>query len=56
MRTSIIIGLMIGTIAFPMIVIPLMGIGAIIWGFYVLIHDIIMPSLHHNHHQHRHIE
>lgn len=52
MRTSIIIGLLIGSIAFPMIIIPLMGIGAIIWGFYVLFHDIVWPSLHH----HRHTE
>lgn len=57
MRTSIVIGLMIGTIALPMIVIPLMGIGAVLWGFYVLFHDIVWPSLHHHHHaDHRHTQ
>lgn len=56
MRTSIIIGLLIGTMAFPMIIIPLIGIGAVIWGFYVLFHDIIMPSLHQHHPDHRHTD
>ncbi|MCF6352924.1 MAG: hypothetical protein L3J06_07925 [Cyclobacteriaceae bacterium] len=46
MKTSIIIGLLIGAMAFPMIIIPLMGFGIVIWGFYVLIHDIIFRSLH----------
>jgi len=48
MKISIIIGLMIGAMAFPMIFIPLTGIGIIVWGFYVLFHNIIMPNLHHH--------
>ncbi len=52
MKTSIIIGLLIGAMAFPMIIIPLMGIGIVVWGFYVLFHDIIGANLH----QHRHTE
>ncbi len=50
MKTSIIIGLLIGAMAFPMIIIPLMGFGIVVWGFYVLFHDIIWQSLHHQKH------
>jgi hypothetical protein len=50
--TSIIIGIIIGTMLFPMILIPLMGIGVIIWAMYLLIHDVIMPYLHEHKHEH----
>ncbi len=52
MKTSIIIGLLIGAMAFPMIIIPLMGFGIVVWGLYVFFHDIIWLNLH----SHRHIE
>jgi hypothetical protein len=34
--TSIVIGIIIGTMLFPMILIPLMGIGVVIWALYLL--------------------
>jgi hypothetical protein len=52
--TSILIGILVGTMAFPMIMIPLMAIGVIVAVFYLLIHDFIMPALHHHHHNHDH--
>lgn len=58
MRTSIalsiLIGIVVGAMAFPMIMIPLMGIGLVIAAYYLLIHDVIWPSLHHPHHKHEH--
>ncbi len=48
MKTSILIGILIGAIAFPMIIIPLMGVGVVIWGFYVFFHDILGSMLHHH--------
>ena len=53
MKISILIGLLIGAMAFPMIIIPLTGVGMVVWGFYVLFHDIIGSRLHHHH---RHTE
>ena len=50
--TSIVIGIIIGTMLFPMILIPLMGIGVIIWAIYLLVHDVIMPYLHEHKHEH----
>ena len=50
--TSIVIGIIIGTMLFPMILIPLMGIGVVLWAFYLLIHDVIMPYFHHHNHEH----
>jgi hypothetical protein len=50
--TSIVIGIIIGTMLFPMILIPLMGIGVVIWALYLLIHDVIMPYIHENKHEH----
>ncbi len=50
MKTSIIIGLLIGAMAFPMIIIPLMGVGIVVWSFYILFHDIIWQGLHHRKH------
>jgi len=52
--TSILIGILVGTMAFPMIMIPLMGIGVIVAVFYLLIHDVIMPALHIGQHNHDH--
>lgn len=52
--TSILIGIIVGSMAFPMIMIPLLGIGVIIAVFYLLIHDVIMPALHHHNHNHDH--
>jgi hypothetical protein len=50
LTTSIVIGIIIGTMLFPMILIPLMGIGVVIWAIYLLIHDVIVPRFqHHNH-------
>ena len=51
---SIVIGILVGTMAFPMIMIPLMGIGVIVAVFYLLIHDVIMPYLQHDNHNHDH--
>ena len=53
-KTSILIGILIGTMAFPMIIIPLMGIGVVVGAIYLLIHDVIMPSFKHHHHEHLH--
>ena len=50
--TSIVIGIIIGTMLFPMILIPLMGIGVVIWAIYLLIHDVIMPYIHERKHEH----
>ena len=50
--TSIVIGIIIGTMLFPMILIPLMGIGVVVWAIYLLIHDVIMPYLHQHNHEH----
>ena len=50
--TSIVIGIIIGTMLFPMILIPLMGIGVVIWAIYLLIHDVIMPYFHEHKHEH----
>lgn len=50
MKVYILIGLLIGAMAFPMIIIPVTGFGMVIWGFYVLIHDIIGHNLHHHNH------
>ena len=52
LTTSIVIGIIIGTMLFPMILIPLMGIGVIIWAIYLLIHDVIMPRIQHRNHEH----
>jgi hypothetical protein len=50
LTTSIVIGIIIGTMLFPMILIPLMGIGVVIWAIYLLVHDVIVPRFqHHNH-------
>jgi len=46
---SILIGIVIGTMLFPMIMIPLMGIGVVVAALYLVVHDVIMPSFHHNH-------
>ena len=50
--TSIVIGIIIGTMLFPMILIPLMGIGVVIWAIYLLIHDVIMPYIQERTHGH----
>jgi len=48
--TSIVIGIVIGTMLFPMIIIPLMGISIVVWALCLLIHEIIKRiSQHHNH-------
>lgn len=49
--TSIVIGIIIGTMLFPMILIPLMGIGVVIWAIYLLVHDVFMPYLHEHKHE-----
>jgi len=43
---SILIGIGIGATLFPMIIIPVMGIGLLLWAVYLLVHDIIMPFIH----------
>ena len=48
--TSIVIGIIIGTMLFPMILIPLMGIGVVIWAVYLFIHDVIIPRFKHHEH------
>lgn len=50
--TSIVIGIFIGTMLLPMILIPLMGIGVVVWAIYLLIHDIIIPYIHERMHEH----
>lgn len=50
--TSIVIGIFIGTMVLPMILIPLMGIGVVVWAIYLLIHDIIIPYIHERMHEH----
>ncbi len=45
--TGLLIGLIIATMIFPMIMIPFMGIGIVIWGLYILLHDIIWNNIIH---------
>lgn len=51
MKVSILIGLLVGAMAFPFIILPLVGVGMVVWGFYVIFHDIVGSSLHHPHRQ-----
>jgi hypothetical protein len=44
---GLVIGMIVATMIFPMIMIPFMGIGIVIWGLYVLLHDIIWNNIIH---------
>jgi Na+-transporting methylmalonyl-CoA/oxaloacetate decarboxylase gamma subunit len=49
---SILIGILLGTMLFPMIMIPVMGIGVVIAALFLLVRDVVMPLFHsHNHEQ-----
>jgi hypothetical protein len=45
---SIVIGIVIGAMLFPMITIPAMGISIVVWAFCLLIHEII-KRIHRDH-------
>ena len=47
-KTSVIIGLLIITMVFPMVMIPVMGIGVVIWGIYELFHVVTTPKIQHH--------
>ncbi|MCB0494524.1 MAG: hypothetical protein KDC79_00185 [Cyclobacteriaceae bacterium] len=49
MKISILLGLLVGAMAFPFIILPLTGVGMVVWGFYVLFHDIAGQHLLHHH-------
>ncbi|GEM_PF-7015952 len=51
---SVLIGMLVGAMAFPMIIIPVTGIGVVIAAYYLLFHDVIWPSLHSHNHKHHH--
>ncbi len=46
---GLLIGMIIATMIFPMIMIPFMGIGIVIWGLYILVHDIVWNNMMHGH-------
>jgi len=49
MKTSILIGILLGVMLFPMIMIPLMGAAVVIAAIYLVVHDLIMPLFTHHH-------
>jgi hypothetical protein len=42
---SAVIGVILLTSAFPMIVIPFMGVSIVIWALYLLIYRVIWPAI-----------
>lgn len=46
--TSVVIGILLGVMLFPMIMIPLMGIAVVIGAIYLIVHDVIMPTFQHH--------
>jgi len=51
-KTSVLIGILLGIMLFPMIMIPLMGGAVVIGAIYLVIHDLIMPVFRHHNHEH----
>jgi hypothetical protein len=56
---SVIIGIILGTMFFPMIMIPLVGIGVVVAAIYLFMHDVVLPYFENlyqkSKHKHRHI-
>lgn len=53
-KASILIGILLGVMLFPMIMIPLMGVGVVVAAIYLVAHELIMPLFHHHQTEHLH--
>lgn len=52
MAISVLFGLLLGIMLFPMIMIPLMGGAVVVGAIYMVVHDVILPMFPHQHHTH----